>query len=511
VKSTTGRATALALIVAGMLLAAPGTVGAAASHAHWVAAWTAPMTGSSTGGPANATVRNIARVTLGGTRVRIRLSNPLSTDTSLVVGAAYVAIQKPDAAVSAQLVPGTNRRLTFSGKPGVTIPPKTDFVYSDPVDLPVKAQQNVAVSLYLPAATEPGASAATWNSSYTTSNGAGDKTREEDGSSFSAPSPSNVGGHQEPLMCAGCTTYALTAVDVFTKQANGAVIGLGSSTFHGYNSDQNGFDSVLNDLSVRVNKELPSGQQKSVISAGIGGDTLHAALTRIRRDVYGQTDVTGVVLYDVNDIAPNGGSRTADQIEDDYRKVIADSHARNIRVFCSTWPPESTDLSPSATNERNKLNAWILNSGACDDIVDWDRVLRDPHAPETYFPDYYSDSIHPNAAGHKAMADAVPLRWFRLANLAPNATVPCVDRRKFKFHIHQPRDGRVVDVKAYVNGKLVKHLRAHRVQRLVLRRLPKGIFTIKIVATTTNHTRTVSTRRYRGCRKGRPHTDVIRG
>jgi lysophospholipase L1-like esterase len=443
--------------------------------------------------------------------VRIRVSNPLSTDTPLVVGAAYVAIQDPAAAVSPQLVAGSSRQLTFGGQPGVTLPPKTDFVYSDPVDLPVKAQQNVAVSLYLPAATEPGASAATWNTSYKTSDGAGDKTREEDGSSFSAPSPSTVGGHQEPLSCAGCTTYALTAVDVFTDQANGAVIGLGSSTFHGYNSDQNGFDSVLNDLSVRVDKELPPGLQKSVTSAGIGGDTLHAALDRIQRDVYSQTDVTGVVLYDVNDIAPNGGSRTADQIEGDYRKVIADSHQRNIRVFCSTWPPESTDLSPSATDERNKLNAWILNSGACDDIVDWDRVLRDPFAPETYFPDYFSDSIHPNAAGHKAMADAVPLRWFTLPNLAPNApsaVLPCADRRKFGFHIHQPRDGRVVDVKAYVNGKLVKHLHAHRVQRLVLRRLPRGEFTIEIIATTTNRTRTVSTRRYRGCLKGRPHTQV---
>jgi lysophospholipase L1-like esterase len=472
------------------------------------------MTGSATGGPANATVRNIARVTIGGTRLRVRLSNALSPDTPLVVGTAYVGIQKPDAAVSAQIVPGTNRRLTFGGKPGVTIPPGTDFVYSDPVDLPVTAQQNVAVSLYLPAATEPGASAATWNSSYTTSDGAGDKTREEDGSSFSAPDPSTLGGHQEPLSCAGCTTYALTAVDVFTSQANGALVGLGSSTFHGYNSDQNGFDSVLNDLSVRVNKEVPFGQQKSVISAGIGGDSLHAGLKRMQRDVFSQTGVSGVALYDVNDVAPNGGSRTADQIEADYRTAIAESHKRGIRVFCSTWPPESTDLSPQATDERNKLNAWILSSGACDDIVDWDRVLRDPYAPETYFPDYFSDSIHPNPAGHRAMANAVPLRWFTVPNLtgggAVNPPAACVDRRTFTFRIHQPRHGRVTDVRAYVNGKLVKHVHGHRVRRLVLPRLPKGRFTIKIVATTTRHTRTVSTRRYRGCLKGRPHTHVHR-
>jgi hypothetical protein len=54
----------------------------------------------------------------------------------------------------------------------------------------------------------------------------------------------------------------------------------------------------------------------------------------------------------------------------------------------------------------------------------------------------------------------------------------------------------------------VKHVHAHRVQRMVLRRLPKGTFTLEVIATTTNHTKTVSTRRYRGCLKGKPHTVV---
>ena len=87
----------------------------------------------------------------------------------------------------------------------------------------------------------------------------------------------------------------------------------------------------------------------------------------------------------------------------------------------------------------------------------------------------------------------------------------CVDRRRFTFKIHQPKHGRVTKVVAYVNGKRVKTVKGHRITKLRLTRLPRGVFRVKIVAFTTRHTRTISVRTYRGCKKGRPHTVVIRG
>jgi predicted acyl esterase len=104
--------------------------------------------------------------------------------------------------------------------------------------------------------------------------------------------------------------------------------------------------------------------------------------------------------------------------------------------------------------------------------------------------------------------------------LAPSVTAiqngfgvkgPCVDRRKFAFRVHQPRNGRVVAARVYVNGKLVKSVRGHRIRRVVVRRLPQRTFTVKIVAVTNRHSRTVSVRVYRACTKGRPHTRVRRG
>jgi ABC-2 type transport system ATP-binding protein len=89
-------------------------------------------------------------------------------------------------------------------------------------------------------------------------------------------------------------------------------------------------------------------------------------------------------------------------------------------------------------------------------------------------------------------------------NSAPRA---CVDRRKFSFKIHQHRK-RIVRVKVFVNGKRVKTVRGHRVKHVSIKRLPKGLFRVRIVALASNGQRTISVRTYRGCEKGKPHTRV---
>src|SRR3954451_22974888 len=124
---------ALVAIVALALAAPPMAVAAS-----WIAAWGASPTGSATGGPTDATVRNLVRVSVGGSEIRIRVAKALSSDTALVIGSASVALAK--APGSAELVPGTSRPITFGGRPGVTLAPKTPYVYSDPVSLPVRDQ-----------------------------------------------------------------------------------------------------------------------------------------------------------------------------------------------------------------------------------------------------------------------------------------------------------------------------------------------------------------------------------
>ena len=84
----------------------------------------------------------------------------------------------------------------------------------------------------------------------------------------------------------------------------------------------------------------------------------------------------------------------------------------------------------------------------------------------------------------------------------------CADRRKFAFRIKQPKGGRIVRATAYLDGKKVKTVRSKRVTRLILSKFPKGTHTLKIVAQHASGKYTISTRRYKGCNKGKPTTIV---
>jgi hypothetical protein len=82
----------------------------------------------------------------------------------------------------------------------------------------------------------------------------------------------------------------------------------------------------------------------------------------------------------------------------------------------------------------------------------------------------------------------------------------CVDRRKFSFKLHHGPGARVVRVAVFVNGRRVILRRGRDIRRVVVRRLPRKRFTLRIVATQSGGSKLISTRRYRGCRKGRPTT-----
>ncbi len=89
----------------------------------------------------------IVRTSIGGQRVRVRLFNALGA-SSIAVGAAHLAIRAKDAAV----VPGSDRVLTFSGRPTATMYAGQVLV-SDPVTLDVRPLADLAVSLYFPGET----------------------------------------------------------------------------------------------------------------------------------------------------------------------------------------------------------------------------------------------------------------------------------------------------------------------------------------------------------------------
>lgn len=170
---------------------------------RWVTAWATSQQDLGPAGVSNATVRMIARVTAAGESVRIRLDNTYGREP-LELGAA--AVGQPMR--GARLAPGSNRPVHFSGSASVTIPPG-GRVTSDPVPFPVRAGQDLAVSLHVPGAgVRPSRHRSALTTSYLSADGAGDVTADETGGSFAATTTS---------------MWWLKAIDVRSRTSTGTI------------------------------------------------------------------------------------------------------------------------------------------------------------------------------------------------------------------------------------------------------------------------------------------------
>lgn len=383
------------------------------SGQQWVSAWGATHENfySFTLAPRETTVRNIARITAGGTAVRLRLFN-LDPERPVHIGAAAIGIRQPG--TQASLVPGSNKVVTFGGNTMTVIPPDTPSFYSDPIEMDVSSQDDLAISLYIAGNNSAHQYSATWHHSYKLPNESGNATLDDSGDGFGLiDGMPTAFPAQTPIRCSGCRAYALRDVEVITEDATGAMVFLGSSSFHGANTSQNGFARVSDLISQRIQNEIPDGHRHTVVNRAISGDTLEAAYAqRMELDVWSTQGIKSVIVWVTNDLE----ERSANEIIETYRNLIADAKERNVKVYCPTWLPGAQNLEASFNGERAALNDWILNSGECDGVVDYNALVEAPGG-FTFLPQYNSgDSIHSNDAGHAVWAGATPISDWILGN-----------------------------------------------------------------------------------------------
>ncbi len=400
-------AAALSIAVGSLQVAAPAW--AKSKHDHWLGTWaTSPQTQSATQTPRtfepSTTIRQIVRTSIGGTEVRVRLSNELGS-TPLVVGSASVALRSGGAAI----VPGTDRPLTFSGLTSVTIPPGAPML-SDPVALAVPPLSDVAISIHLP----QGAQGTTFHSVGLQSNyiapAGGDYT-----SATVLPSPTTVLNY-----------FFLTGVEVAAPKRAAAVVTLGDSITDGTRSTPDTNSRWPNVLAMRL-QENRSLDHLSVLNEGISGNRLLSAgsgpntLSRFDRDVLSKPGVEYLtLLIGINDIGNSargtGPVVTAEDIITGYRQIVVRAHEHGIAVYGATLTPiqgSGYDF-PAAESMRQTVNEWIRSSGEFDAVIDFDAATRDPEQPARFLPAYDSgDHLHPNDAGYRAMGMLIPLRLFR--------------------------------------------------------------------------------------------------
>jgi lysophospholipase L1-like esterase len=375
----------------------------------------------------NQTLRLIVHTSIGGPKVRIKISNAYG-DKPLVIGAAHIARR----VVAANSEPESDRALMFSGQTSTTVAPGS-MVTSEPVDLEVAPLADLAVSIFLPATT-PATTVHNLAKQTNYISAAGDHTADV----------------KFPVVKTTRSWPFLTAVEVAAAPGAVAIVAFGSSLTDG--------DGTTADTNRRWPDVLAERLQRNgrtelgVLNEGIIGNRLlhdspmdavegrfgrvlgESGVKRLERDVLAQPGVKYVVLgLGINDIAFPGSLTaatekiTAEMIIDGYRRLIARAHRNGVKIIGTTNPPMEnsflalpppaktiTFYTPEKERVRQKVNQWILHSGEFDAVVDLDRVLRDPDRPTQINPAYDSgDHLHPNNAGTIVEGGAFPLTLFR--------------------------------------------------------------------------------------------------
>jgi lysophospholipase L1-like esterase len=430
------------LLAAGLLafagLASPAFAQPGGDTPQWVATWgTAPAEAPASGQASifkDQTVRLIVHTSIGGSAVRIRIANTFGA-LPLRIGEARIALRRDGATIAA----GSDRALSFGGERAVTVAPGGVAV-SDPVDLDVPARSDLAVSLHLPGSVQ----AATIHDA-----------------AFQRNYVSKPGNFTAATTFPTDRTITfwpfLTDVDVDAPGA-AAIVALGDSITDGSNTMADANHRWPDLLALRLQAargplamvkggkgaERPGGApagpevRLGIVNRGIAGNRLlrdpgewqlfgRAALERFDRDVLATAGVRHLVVFiGINDIGhpgtgtiPASEEPTPDELVAGYRRLIARAREKGIAIYGATLTPfEGTTFpgyyTPAKEQVRQAVNHWIRSSGEFDGVIDFDRALRDPGRPSRLLPAYDSgDHLHPNDRGMQAMADAVPLQWFR--------------------------------------------------------------------------------------------------
>ena len=353
----------------------------------------------------DATLRQVVHISIGGDEVRICLSNRFGATPLTVTGVHIARAVSPD---SSKIVPSSDKVLTFSGSPDVTIPPHADYL-SDAISFHADALSDLAITLHIDTAP-------------------GEQTGHPGSRATSYVSHGNVVSASE-LSDAKTVDhwYFIAGLDVMALSESSAIVVLGDSITDGHGTTTNGNDRWTDVLARRLQAQ-PDTRSIAVLNQGIGGNHLLTdglgpnALSRIDHDVIAQAGVRYLIVFEgINDVgllarsanpAPKDHDTLFRRMTAAYEQIIARAHTSGIKVIGATLTPfvGSDYYHPGPANEadRQAINEWIRSPGHFDAVIDFDKVVRDPLHPDHLLPALdCGDHLHPSPVGYAAMGQSV--------------------------------------------------------------------------------------------------------
>lgn len=331
---------------------------------------------------AGKSVRQIIHVSLGGSTLRMQLSNCFG-NAPVEIKSVYIADALSAEAINAK----TAKYLTFAGKRNVTIEPGKD-VFSDNIKYDLKPLQLLSVTICY-----------------------GDKVPEH--------ATSHRGSRTTSYMAQGEVKpkdkfeviekfdhwYNMAAIDI--KGEADVVACLGNSITDGRGTTTN----LQNRWTDRMAEALDG--KVGVLNLGIGGNAVvrgglsEPALKRFDRDILGQRGVNTLIIYEgVNDI---GGSRNVEQtfkeLTEAYETMTKKAHDAGMKVYIATICPFKGNSYYTIFHEacREMVNEWIRNQKVADGVIDFDKLSRSDKDPHQLKPELSDDWLHLNPKGYEEM------------------------------------------------------------------------------------------------------------
>ncbi len=402
------------------------------SENGWVGAWsTTPVRfdpkeflqlkkGTFKSGLTHLTFRTEIRPTIGGSDVRVTLSNafgkfPLTVDAMTAAKGVGKSVCK--------VVPDTIKKVTFDGSESVTIEPG-ETVTSDPIGMEVEALEHLVFSSFVKK-----------SGVMRTFGMIGGHTYAQFGnhtmSSNMLGSPMKLNGDFGeyaiiPMIC---------GVDVYAPGAS-AVVMIGDST-------------IANDIPLLLAEKLQNSgiSNVGILQQAVKGNRLmdngvgrlgmvygESMLERFERDAL---DLPGVkkVFIKVGDndiIHPQCKSMkgiakyvTVDEMIDAYKELIERAHEKHIKVYMFTrtaWRGYTRNLlgggddviwTTEIDEMRKQLNRWIRSDDSpADGWIDLDYLCDDDLAEEMK-KEYTTDGVHFSSKGQQVFVENLSLDYFR--------------------------------------------------------------------------------------------------
>ena len=378
----------------------------------WVGAWAPGLVTVDKSAFKDQTLRLIVRPTLGGKRLRIRLSN-LCGNQKLTVGGAHIALRD-----------GTSERNRRRHRPqahlrrrdgGGDRPRRARRQRSRSISMS-KRSSDLAVSLYIPGDVPenlpitgprqlpPDQLSLGRGRSHRRRRVAGQREDRELVFPQRGRSP-RAGGNWWHRLLRG-----------FVTEGN----------FSSLDSNSRWPDQLARRLVAR------GGRVFGVMNQGIGGNRiLHdmrgdSGLRRFDRDVLAQPGVTHAIVYiGTNDLRNQRGNAaevvTTEQMIGGLKQLALRAKTGGLTVYGATMIPYENETyfpgawTPQGEAKRQAINGWMRAHGGdfFDALIDFDKAVLDPAHPTSMRAEYdCGDHLHPSDTGYRHMGDAIDLKLF---------------------------------------------------------------------------------------------------